>query len=117
MKKTPKIASFLRAIVAINLAALVDHHYGSLPNLTARQKELAGKAKLSFSTVQRIMKSETGATLDNIESLAGAFELEGYQLLIPALNVTNPQTIKGASRDAKRFQTLWRKEKQLAEVT
>ena len=99
----------MRTILAANLALLADQHYASMPNLTARQKHLAKEAGVSFSTVQRIMKAETGASLDNIEVLAAVFDLSAYQLLLPNLCSKNPQVVQGATKDEQRLYAMWRK--------
>lgn len=111
VKKTPKVPGFMRTILAANLTALLGRHYARHDNLTARQRALAGDAKVSFSTVQRVMGRETGATLDNIEAIAAAFDLSAYQLLIPNLNVANPQIVKGATEDEQRLYVGFRKER------
>lgn len=107
--KRRKIAGFMREIVAANLAGLVARDYPHLPNLTQQQKALAEKAGVSFSTVQRIMGKTVGATIDNLEQIAMAFDLSPYQLLIPSLAVTNPQVVKGATKEEQRLYSLWRK--------
>lgn len=99
----------MRQIVAANLVALLDKHYSHMGNITQREKALAEKAGVSFSTVQRIVAKSVGATIDNLESIALAFDLSPYQLLIPSLNVSNPQVVKGATKEEQRLYQLWRK--------
>lgn len=117
VKKTPKVPGFMRTILAANLAALVDHHYASMSNLTAKQRELAKQAKVSHSTVQRIMSGDVGASLDNIELIATVFDLSAYQLLIPNLNAGNPQVVRGATKDEQRLYAGWRKTKLAERIT
>ncbi len=83
----------MRSVVGRNLVRLMKHHYPDSPN---RPKALSKDAGVSLSTVQRVIDGETGATIDLIEALAGAFDLSVYQLLIPELDVGNPQVVSGA---------------------
>lgn len=83
----------------------MESHYRESGN---KPKALAKDAGVSLSTVQRILASETGATLDNIESIAGAFQLSAYQVLVPMLDTKNPQLIKGATVDEQRLYRLWK---------
>lgn len=69
--------------------------------------ETAKAAGVSLSTVQRILKEESGATLDNIEALAAAFDLSAYQLLIPELSPANPQLVAEATAAEKRLYRRW----------
>lgn len=112
IKKTPKVPGLMREIVAANLKRLMDHHMAGNPN---KPKTLAGKARLSLSTVQRIVGCKTGATLDNLEALAEAFDLSVYQLLIPDLDVGNPQIVTGAMEAERRAYKAWRKAHPAAE--
>lgn len=110
-KKTPKVPGFMRKVLAENLRRLLDHHYRALPNLTARQRALEKASGMKFSTIQRACKGENGASLDTIEALAGALDLSVYQMLIPSLDVGNPQVVKGASKEEQRMYRLWRQDK------
>jgi transcriptional regulator with XRE-family HTH domain len=109
-KKTPKVPGFMRVVVGANIGRLLDHHYQRFPNVTRRQKELARDSGIAFSTVQRIMKREVGASLDNLESLADAFQVSVYQLMLPSLDVKNPQVVKGATEAEQRLYRIWRRE-------
>lgn len=93
----------MRSVLASNLERLLLHHYKEEPNKTARQKRLAREASVSFSTVQRVMDAEVGLSLDHIESVSRAFGLAAYQLLLPNLNVKNPQVIRGATKGEEEF--------------
>lgn len=57
------------------------------------------------------MAGKTGATLDNIESIAEAFDLSVYQILLPSLDVNNPQIVKGASKTEQLAYRGWRRHK------
>lgn len=108
-KKTPKAPGFYRVVVGANVRRLLDHHYSHLPNITQRQRALAKDCKVGFGTIQRICKGEVGASLDNLESIAIALQVQLYQLTLPALDVKNPQVVHGASEAEKRMYALWRR--------
>lgn len=94
--------------MAQNVEQLMFKHYALVSN---KPKSLAGDAKVSLSTVQRVIAAEVGASLDNIEAIAGVFGLSAYQLLVPNLNIENPQVIKGATKDEERLYSIWRRGK------
>ena len=94
-----------------NITGLLDKEYRDLPNLTAKQKKLAGEALVSFSTIQRIMNEDVGASLDNIEAIADVFDVSVYQILLPSLDIGNPQVVKGATEEEKRAYRLWKRDR------
>lgn len=98
----------MRSILGANVKNLMEHHYRESAN---KPKALAVDAHVSLSTVQRILVGETGATIDNIESLATAFSLSAYQLLLPRLDPANPGVIKGATKDEEVLYRNWKREK------
>lgn len=98
----------MRSVLAQNVEQLMFKHYALASN---KPKSLAGDAKVSLSTVQRVIAAEVGASLDNIEAIAGVFGLSAYQLLIPNLSIDNPQVIKGATKDEERLYSIWRRGK------
>ena len=102
----------MRVVVGANVARLLDHHYSHLPNVTARVKELAKDSGIGHGTVQRIMDRKVGASLDNIEALANAFSVSVYQLMLPSLDVRNPQVVKGATEEEKRMYSRWKSGRQ-----
>ena len=77
-----------RLILADNVNALMSDKYRQSGN-----KPLAKDAKISLSSVQRILACESSASADTIDKLAKAFDLMCYQLLIPSLSPRYPQTI------------------------
>lgn len=90
-----------RKIVAQNLVALMGNSrsLGSAPKLEAKTKEQGNK--VGKSTIDRAMKADTPLTLDNLEALAKAFELDAWQLLVPGLSPSNPPLLRqvGESED------------------
>lgn len=109
--KTRKVAGFMRAVLAQNVRSLLERDFKDLPNLTARQRKLAKDAGVSFSTVQRIMAEDVGASLDNVESIAEVFQVSVYQLMLPALDIGNPQVVNGATESEKKFYRIWKRTK------
>lgn len=99
-KKTPKVAGFMRGVLAENVLKLMAHHYKESTN---RPMALAKDAQVSLSTIQRIISKETGASLDNIEAVAGVFHLSVYQIMVPSLDPSNPPVIKGAMQNEQRL--------------
>lgn len=104
--KTPKVPGFMRHILAVNVARLMEVHYAAYSN---RPKQLAKDAHVSLSTVQRIVAGSTGANLDGIEAIANAFDLSAYQLLIPNLDPANAQVVHGATKEEERLYRRWKR--------
>ena len=96
----------MRTVMASNVAALMERHFKESRN---RPKSLAEAAGVSTSTIQRVLSGEIGASLDNIEAIAAAFDLSVYQLLIPALDAANPQLVQGAVKNEERMYRQWKR--------
>ncbi len=47
--------------------------------------------------------------MDNIEAVAEVFELSVYQILIPALDIGNPQIVQGAMKNEERMYRQWKR--------
>ena len=92
-------------MLAQNITNLMQQHFRDSTN---KPLTLAKEAGVSLSTVQRLMNKETGATIDNIEAIAAAFQLSAYQLLLPALEAKNPQVVRGATKDEERLYRQWK---------
>lgn len=97
----------MREVVAKNVENLLAYHYSDYPNITQRMNKLEEEFKIPFTTVQRIINQGGGGNLETLESVALAFELSPYQLLIPSLNPKNPQVVKGATKDEQRLYRQW----------
>ena len=100
-----KIPGFMRQVLALNITNLLEHHYKESRN---RTMALAKDAGISLSSVQRTLGRETGASVDTIEAIAAVFHLSAYQLLLPLLEVRNPQVVKGATKDEERLYRQWK---------
>lgn len=59
--------------------------------------KLSARADVGVATLSRIITCKTAATLDTVARLADAFGLEPWQLLVPNLNVNNPQMLQVSS--------------------
>lgn len=108
-KKTPKTPGFMRVVVGANVTRLLDHHYRHLPNVTQRQRALAKDSGVGFGTIQRIMKREVGASLDNLETISDALQVSVYQLMLPSLDAKNPQVVQGATEAEQRMYRSWKR--------
>lgn len=97
----------MRQVLAQNLENLLAYHYSDYPNITSRMKALQAEHGIPWTTVQRIIKRENGGNLETLESVALAFQLSPYQLLLPSLNAKNPQVVRGATKDEQRLYRLW----------
>lgn len=90
----------MRHVLARNVRALMDKRYAEVGD---RPTALAKAANTSLSTIQRVLRAGTGASIDTIEAIASVFELSAYQLLIPELDVGKPQSIEGAAKAEQRI--------------
>lgn len=101
--KARKIATMSRAVVAENVRWRLAAIYGAKENPTM---ELAVDARLSHSTVQRVLASSVGASVDILESLAKALDCSIAELFEPseqvmrALGVVKADSAKPRSRRA-----------------
>jgi len=79
----------LKSVLWANAQALMVHKYGT-ENLT----RLAAEAKFGPGTATRIKKAETSVGLDVLEKLAGTFDVEPWQLLVPGMEPKNLPALK-----------------------
>lgn len=98
----------MRSVLAENVRKLMAKHYASSNN---RPLALSKDARVSLSTVQRILAQKTGATIDNIEAIAAAMGVSAYQLMVPNLNAENPQVIKEATKTEELLYARWRRDR------
>lgn len=88
----------INEIVADNLSRLMDH----VPELDSQGK-LHKKSKVAQSTIGRTLRKETSITVENLASIAYAFELQPWQLLVPDLDPSNPQALREINGNEKEF--------------
>ena len=91
-----------RTVLAENIQKLMD----SNPLLSSLVK-VAAEAKrkghtVSKNAVDTARKGANSATIDSVDAIARAFEMEAWQLLVPGMNPRNPPVLKsiGASEEA-----------------
>lgn len=70
------------------------------------QNALAQHARVPQSTIGRLLRGEQSPTLDMVERLAQAFDLEPWQMLVPELDATNPPITKQIDDQQRQ---LWEK--------
>lgn len=100
-EKKPKQAGLLRKVVALNVQALIQFHFG--PDDRNAYRKIADKVGCSASTVERISKGQVGTSIDTLEALANYFGLAAYQMLLPRLDAHNPQIVREAMAEEKAF--------------
>lgn len=110
-RKGHKTPGFTRRLVADNLVELLKRRYAGKSNITQMQRSFCEDTGLNFSTVQRICNEKVGASIDTLEEIGAFFELSAYQLLLPGLDVGNPQVCRGANKSEQMLYARWRKEK------
>lgn len=81
-----------RKVLAQNLQRLMSAH----PKLASNPK-LSKKSGVGIATLSRIMNMGSGANLDTITRLAGAFGMTPWQMLVPGLSPSNPQILRSSS--------------------
>jgi transcriptional regulator with XRE-family HTH domain len=91
----------LRRILADNLKALKSEH-----KLSQTKVAKLTKGAMDQTTVGRIERADIATTVDMIEALAQAFEIEAWQLLSPNFDPKNPPILRERSKEERE---LWKK--------
>lgn len=94
-----KYPGWIRKIVAQNVRALMDKKYAAERN---RPGKLSQDAKVSLSTIQRLLSEDVGASIDTIESVARILKVPPFQLLMPSEEMQraiSAQVVAGAVED------------------
>jgi transcriptional regulator with XRE-family HTH domain len=89
-----------RRVFGENIKRLME----SRPSLDSNPK-LGARANIGIATISRIINGQSAATLDTVASLAKAFGVEPWQLLVPNLDAKNPQILQASSPEEV---ALWR---------
>lgn len=90
MKYPPSVARpDIRITVAENLNALMAHHL----DLDSNPK-LSKKSKVGLGTVSRMRTAKVDVTIDTLEKVAFAFDLQAWQLLVPDLSPQDPPMLR-----------------------
>lgn len=79
--KNKKLPNQLRYVLGRRVRELRDQRYLKQPTATARNEVLARAAGCSVSQVERIISGELGTSVDYIEALAKALDVEPFELL------------------------------------
>jgi len=82
-----------RQILATNLKALMASH----PALDTFKKIVEAGGPTN-GTLDRIRRMESGASIDQLDTLAKVYGLEPWQLLVPNLDPTNPPMLATISK-------------------
>lgn len=77
----------LEATIRENVRRLIKEHYAGKPGQVARKNE-----NVTLSRLQEFLAGK-GATLPQLQTWADALHVKPYQLLIPDLNVQDPQEL------------------------
>lgn len=75
-------------VLAENLKRCIAEH----KELNTEPK-LASRAKIDQKTVYRITHLQNEPSIDKIEKLAKALDLEAWQLMVPNMTLTEPPTL------------------------
>lgn len=81
--KKEKLPNQLRFILGRSVKAQRDVRYLKLGTATARNEQLAKAVGCSVSQIERIISGELGTSVDYIEALAKALDVEPHELLMP----------------------------------
>jgi len=90
LPKTLGMKPNLRAQVAENLRALMIHAEMVNKQGEPNQTTLSKASGVDQRTVGRVLACEQSPTVDLLDKLAAAFNLQSWQLLIPRLDPKNP---------------------------
>lgn len=99
--KLPKAPTPLTELFRANLAKLM-----AADRVLHSQLKVAKASKVGQRSVGRILNGEQSPTLDMVHALAGAFQLEAWQMLVPDLEPGNPPITKQVD---ERQRQLWEK--------
>lgn len=77
---------------------IVGFNVRSLMQARRQDFDSACKAmKMKPTQLKRIVSGKHAITMTTLERIAGAYDLEPYQLLIPGLDAKNPQVLRALS--------------------
>ena len=86
----------LKGVLWANVLALMQKRYGR-ENLT----RLARETGCGPGTASRIKARETSVGIDVLSQIAGAFEVQAWQLLVPGFDPDKLPTLKQVSEDER----------------
>lgn len=85
--KKDKGGLLLRPVVAENLRENMERFFKNKPQITNRNLWLAKKAELGLGTIQRILASGAGTSIDTLEAIARVLGVQPYKLLMPSAKI------------------------------
>ena len=85
-----------KEILAKNLRKFMDKNKHS-------EQYVHKKTGIAQSTVGRILRVESSATLDSLESIASLYGLQAWQLLVADIDPSNPPLLRNMSEPEKLF--------------
>ena len=87
----------LRTVLAANLLAMIEHDSPKGERLSVRA--WANQKDLNVRMIDRLTKGQHAVTLDKLEAIAKACNLQPWQLLVPDLNPATPPGAAFSSED------------------
>lgn len=87
-----------RDVLALNLKALMAAKVGP-----TSQSELKRRSGVAQATIGRILSKDVAPTTETLAQIAEAYGLEGWQLMVPGMEPTNPPTLMPVSKEEKAF--------------
>lgn len=85
-----------RLVLSQNLKALLASKHGP-----SNQTELKRRSGVAQSTIGRVLRAETGATVDTLEQIARCYGLEAWQLLVAGMDPDNAPVLQAVSAQEK----------------
>lgn len=85
-----------KRIQSENLKRLMEHHQVS-------QLELSRRAGVGQATISRILKEESAAAIDTLDSIGAVFGVSAWQILVPELDPSNHPVIREVSDKEREF--------------
>jgi len=96
----------LRTVLAANLAALMAHASDHKDARLSNQVGLESASGVSNSTISRYLRQEVAAKIDDVQRLAVAYGLQGWQLLFPNLDPANPPVVPYTATEMELYKVL-----------
>ena len=92
-------------VVATNLERLMERARLKGEARLASQNGLARRAKVGQRTIGRILSREQVPSVDVLDAIARAYDLQGWQLMVEEFDPGNPPLLREASETERE---LWR---------
>lgn len=99
--KPPERAVRAQDVVAANLANLIKSGRGP-----GSQSAIFRESGIAQATVGRILRGEVAAGIDTVQTIAELYGLQAWHLLLPGLNIANPQSAPLSESEARFYAKL-----------